>query len=377
MISISFFSCDNSAARISGQSVGLESKRVRLEEVLPYGYNIVDSTFTDAQGNYKFKIKLPDAQPTLYNLRIDDEVVPLLVSPGEKVEVFSLIGNTRNYQVEGSVESALIKEVNDILRNGAARLDSIADARSLRYGEMTDSRREAMREYAREYNRIKRDHMRFIVENSSSLAAIYALERRMPGDQSLFNGSNDIVYYQMVADSVSKTYPGSRYLISLKQSIGAARASEEFLAQFRESMQSPVSFPEISLPDVYGAMHNLSDNTGNVILLDFWSAAEKMAAVVNAEYKEIYNDFAGKGFVIYQVNMDTSKPIWVNAVLDQKLPWISVSDLKGPASPVAGNYNITGVPSNFLISAGGDIVARDIFGDELRREVEKQLTIDN
>ncbi len=367
------FSCSDDTARIKGQSVGLDSRKVRLEEALPYGYNVVDSTVTDSKGNYRFRVTLPDGEPTLYNLRIDDEVVPLFISAGERVEVFSLLGNTRGYQVEGSKESSLIKEVNDILQNGAAKLDSLADARSLREEGDREERREAMMEYAREYHRIKREHIAFIVRNSGSLAAIYALERRLPGDPTLFNAGNDFIYYQMVADSVSKTHPGSRYLLALQNTIGAARASEAFLEQFRESMEAPVPFPEIEMPDIYGTLHSLSDNRGSVVLLDFWSAAEEMAAVVNAEYREIYEEFADRGLVIFQVNMDTSKPAWVNAVLDQKLPWISVSDLQGPASPAAGNYNITKVPSNYLIDTEGDIVARDIFGDELRREIEKLI----
>ncbi len=373
---ISVFSCADDTAKITGQSLGPESRKVRLEETLSDGYKVVDSTLTDAQGNYKFSVKLPEAQPTFYNLRIDDEVIPLLVSAGEKVKIFSLPGNARSYEIEGSQGSALIKNVNDILRHGAEKLDSIAEAHSLHSGIRTADRREALMEYASEYRKIKREHIRFIVENSSSLAAIYAIEQRMPGDRSLFDGNNDIVYYQMVVDSVSKSYPGSRYLALLKNKIDNARAGEEVLAQFSESLKSPVSFPEISLPDIYGAVHNLSDNTGKVILLDFWSAAEAMAAVINAEYREIYDDYADKGFVIYQINIGTLKPVWVNAVLDQNLPWISVSDLKGPASPVMGNYNITKVPANFLINADGDIVAKDLFGDNLRKKVS-QLTIGN
>lgn len=376
-VSVLFCSCGGSTARITGQSLGLESRTVTLEEALPYGVRFVDSTRTDAQGNYRFRVELPEDQPTLYNLRIDGQAVPLLVSPGEKVKVFSLPGNARNYTVEGSRESELIQEINDILGRGAASLDSLADARSLRSGSMADDRRAGMLEYSRIYNGIKRDQIRFIVENSSTLAAIYALERRLPGDRDLFGGVNDVVYYQMVADSVSKTYPDSPYLMLLRNAIRGMRAGQELLDQFNRSVESPASFLEVSLPDIYGTVHNLSDNTGSVILLDFWSAAEAMAAMMNAEYKEIYDDFSDRGFVIYQVNMDTSKPVWVNAVLNQKLSWISVSDLQGPRSPVAGSYNITEVPSNFLINADGDIVARNIFGEALRKELEKQLkTVD-
>ena len=56
---------------------------------------------------------------------------------------------------------------------------------------------------------------------------------------------------------------------------------------------------------------------------------------------------------------------------EQALPWISVSDLRGQASPAVGLYNISKLPTNFLIDRGGNIVARDIYGKSLESKIEE------
>lgn len=352
--------------------MGLESNKIHLDKISPSGIVPADSTVTDGKGNFRFCIALPDSEPVMYNLRVNGETIPLILSPGEKVNITSVYGNPRMYSVEGSEGSALIKDLNDMLYNGASKLDSIASTKSL-YESRTSRNNDALREYTREYYNIKREHIKFITTNSGSLAGIYGLYQRLPGDEVLFNGETDIIYYRMVADSVQNYHPKSPYLARLKKDIAATEANQEFMRRVQEQLAHPLPFPDLELPDIYDIRHRLSDNLGKVIVLDFWLASEKQSPVVNAEYRELYDKYPGDGFVIYQINAGTSRPDWVNAVLDQRLPWITVSDLRGIGSPAVMHYNVNTIPSNFLISASGDIVGRNLYGTELQEAVAAQI----
>ena len=64
---------------------------------------------------------------------------------------------------------------------------------------------------------------------------------------------------------------------------------------------------------------------------------------------------------------------WVNGVLDQKLPWITVSDLRGETSQAVMAYNVRNVPSNYLIDRQGNIVAKNIYGDQLEAKLKELL----
>lgn len=366
-----FTGCSGDDATVSGRLVGNDNRMVYLEQVLPAGQQIVDSVATDDMGYFSMKVNLPSGQPTIYNLQCRQERIPLLLSPGEKAKIHTVGSISRNYTVEGSEGSGLLKQLGDVFTEGTGTLDSIFNV----YVNADDSRKpDIYREYISCYYKLKREHIEFIVVNSTSLAAIYALYQRLPNDE-LFSGSNDIIYYRMVADSTSKYFPDSPYVTALAREV-AAMSSRWELAQILEEKfadEDGLKYPDIEMPDIYNNTHTLSQLDGNVILLDFWTVTSAESRVLNVELKNIYDKYHGQGFEIYQVSVDRTRADWVLAVQEQKLPWITVNDLKGSSSPAVRLYNVTQVPTNFIIGRGGEIVGRDIYGDELDKRIRELL----
>lgn len=353
--------CRSSKVRIAGRFVGNNASCVYLEQVSPLSQKVVDSVVLDKNGNYRFLLKDVSRTPSLYNLIFGGERIPLFLAGGERLTVNSVGSVIRNYTVEGSRESELLREFYQSYVAGARRLDRIvaryADA------EITAEQRQALaREYTDEYYRIRREQLRFIIENKASLAAVYALYQRLPGDTALFNGDSDVVYFRTVAEALEQTYPDSPYLPALLGEIARMDARINLTSRISEA-----GYPDLELTDIYGKKVRLSSLAGKVVLLDFWSAELGNSNAMNAELKEIYGKYAGSpaGFEVYQVAIDNSKPLWITAVQEQQLPWISVSDLKGRLSPAVGLYNVQKLPANFLIDRDGTIVAKDIYGKSL------------
>ena len=279
---------------------------------------------------------------------------------------------SKGYTVEGSKESALVREVKNIMGFGVARLDSLTTL----YNQTSVKSLQQIinKEFANEYLDIKRKQIEFIVKNSGSLAAIYALNQRIPGDQVLFGGEKDIVYFRLVAEEVEKNYPTSPYLAGLKAAIAEYDNQMAFADKIEAALAAePANFPEIEMPDMFGKKHSLTAiQEGKVLLLDFWSIADQNASFRNAELKELYAKYHDKGFEIYQVSVDTSKPAWIEIVQNQKLPWISVCDFKGVNSMAVQLFGITSIPQNYLFDKEGNIVAINAYGDDLAKEL-KQL----
>lgn len=364
--------CANDTANISGEFSACPDKQVFIERVAPDGSIKSDSVLTNANGRFATKVELPDGEATLYNLRCEERIIPLIVSAGERVAVNSVPGLVDGYTVSGSGESQLVKEIRSIMNVGSAKLDSMWVV----YNETTSKSVQQLinTEYANEYLAIKRRQIEFIVNNAGSLAAIYALNQRLPNDEVLFNGKNDVVYYRLVADEVAKKYPDSPYLKGLNNAIEQYDQQMEVLNMFNSAIEAgPAPFPELNLSDMYGKKQSLIANLGKVLLVDFWSIGDQEANFRNAELKNIYNEYKEQGFEIYQISVDTSKPAWIETVQTQKLPWISVCDFQGSASPAVQLYNIQNVPQNFLIDKEGNIVARNAYGDDLRKEIAKLI----
>ncbi|MFG6340926.1 MAG: AhpC/TSA family protein [Alistipes sp.] len=361
--------CRSSKVKISGRFVGNEAKTVYLEQVTPLAQSVIDSTLLDAQGNYRFLLKTAPQSPALYNIVYNGERIPLFLAAGDRVEVGSVGNVVRNYTVAGSEESELLRRFYQAFVTGAQNLDKLAQ----RFSEagLTEAARQSLiKEYTTEYYRIRREQLHFIIEHKASLAAVYALYQRLPGDTYLFNGDSDVVYFRTVAEALEQSHPESPYLQSLLAEITRMDARINLSSHITET-----GYPDLEMSDIYGKKIRLSSLLGKVVLLDFWSAELGNSNALNAELKEIYAKYAHANtpFEVYQVAIDTSKPAWITAVQEQQLPWISVSDLRGKASTSLGMYNVQKLPTNFLIDKEGTLVARDIYGKSLTTKLD-QLT---
>ncbi len=367
--------CDRNSAQLNGHFIGAGTQPVYLERVVPGAATPqVDTVMTNDRGEFTFQVALPDRQPAIFNLRYDGEMVPLLISPREKVSVLSL-GDLDGYRVSGSPESELVWQLHGILTKGAMTLDSIANRFDrTAAGPSGDERRTQIRRtYLDEYVKVKRQQIGFIVENASSLAAIYALYQRLPGDDVLFNGESDFVYYRMVADSVRTRYPDSRYLAALDRELATRDSQQAFVDRINTEGITEIDYPEIELPDMYGQRVKLSSMAGKVIVLDFWSTSLTGASINNAEMKELWTAYSDRGLAIYQVSLDTDRAVWVNAVQQQRLPWTTVCDFRGQSSPPVMLYNVGTIPANFVFDREGNLAGRNLYGDALERKIRELL----
>lgn len=359
-------SCQSSKVKIAGRFVGSDADMVYLEQNTTLEQTIIDSVKLAEDGSFTLRINEATATPTLYNVIYDNERIPLLVQRGDKINVQSAGSVLRNCEVEGSTESELLHKFNKEYINGVARLNEII----AKYTDgLSEEQTSAIsKEYTELYRGIKRSQLRFIIENKDRIAAIYALYQRIPNDANLFNGDSDVIYYRTVAEAIEQSYPESPYLPILRTQIARMDAQLNLLSNIKET-----SFPEIKMSDMFGNEKSLSALEGKVILLHFWSAAIGNGNAINADLKEIYAKYHDKGFEIYQVGIDTSKATWINAVQEQKLPWISVSDLQGQASSSLKLYNVSKLPANYLIDRNGTIVAKDLTGEKLETEIKKHI----
>lgn len=355
--------CRSNEVKIVGRFVGLNHKMVYLEQMSATGQHIVDSVALDNNGAYQFVIKDVASTPSLYNVIYSNDRIPLLVSRGEKIELNAMGSALANYVVSGSRESELLRKFNKTYLEDQLELKKVV----LGYHKADAAKREELvSEYNDLYRKIKRNQISFIIENKESIASVYALYQRLPGEHYLSSADGDLIYYRTVSDAVSQKYPTSPFLLTLSNDIARMEARISLM----NSIESR-AFPELKGADMYGTEIALSSLEGNVILVDFWSAELGNSNALNAELKEIYEKYESQGFRIYQVSADISKVAWITAVQEQQLPWISVCDFKGEASPMLRAYNVRKLPSNFLIDRNGNIIAKDLYSHALERELAK------
>ena len=137
--------------------------------------------------------------------------------------------------------------------------------------------------------------------------------------------------------------------------------------------------PEIKLPTTKGDTVALSSLKGKLVLIDFWGTWCAPCVEEQTELARLYKKYKqasftnGKGFEIFGVALDAKKSNWEKFIAKNKINWIQVSDLKFWRSPVAKTYNIQGLPFNVLIDGKGVILAKNLHGQKLEKEILKYL----
>ncbi|MFI5131199.1 MAG: TlpA family protein disulfide reductase [Chitinophagales bacterium] len=129
----------------------------------------------------------------------------------------------------------------------------------------------------------------------------------------------------------------------------------------------------IKLPTVKGDSLTLTAFKGKVIVLDFWASWCVPCRTANRELAKLYNKYKSKGFEIFSVSLDESKKDWKKAISKQKITWVQVNDPRGWDAQTALRWNISQLPTTYLINKNGDVVSIDLEGKELDENIKKLL----
>ena len=111
---------------------------------------------------------------------------------------------------------------------------------------------------------------------------------------------------------------------------------------------------------------------GKLLLIDFWASWCPDCRKANPDVVAAYQKYHNQGFDVLGVSFDTNKEAWLAAIEKDGLTWTHVSDLQGWSNAAGALYSIAFIPQNALIK-NGVIVARNLEGEELFKEIEAQL----
>jgi peroxiredoxin len=135
--------------------------------------------------------------------------------------------------------------------------------------------------------------------------------------------------------------------------------------------------PDIYLPNPEGDSLRLSDLRGKVVLVDFWASWCGPCRRENPNVVRMYNRYQDQGFEIYGVSLDRGKAPWVQAIEKDQLTWLHVCDLRKNRNIAAETYQVSSIPSTFLLDREGRIVAKGLRGQALERKVGELLKIED
>jgi peroxiredoxin len=370
LIALFLFSCERkSVFEVSGAIEGAEGQVLFLEKNALDGKITLDSVVLPLTGDFLMKAPAP-SDPEFYQLRLGKNLIPFAVDSTERIIISALADSMSNYQVTGSGSSIRIKELLSLvnLTNSSVRREKESFEASQTISQ--DSLYVVITDIIKDY---KRQIKPVIVADPKSPVAYFALFQKLIYGITPFSLSDkdDLKYYAAVATAWNiyhKESIRSKQLYNLV-TYGQESIRKENLNKFIE--ENSVGYIDINLPDKNGKILSLTSSDGKVILLDFCSYLHRTPYDI-IELRDLYSKNREKGFEIYQVSFDKDISYWKNTV--EKLPWICVND---SSFSTAVTYNVTQLPTNYLIDKEGNIVGRDLTPDVIRKYLGNMLVHDN
>ena len=343
-------------ARVEGHWEGLSDTTLLLQKVVANQLTTLDTLKVDASGAFHGKVAVKEGAPVFCHLSDGEATLASLVLlPGDAVRV--QLKSDGDYTIDGSEESQLLKKVNDEYRLAGYRMSVCADALEVAADEKTAKALKA--DIGKAYVDYKRFALTHVMSHPKSITSAALFFQKFGDNLPVFGELTDVLVIKQVYDSIQSVYPNSEYVAALSDEI----RSRENLLDFNNKLNEveTISFPDLSMPDIEGQTRKLSDLTGQVILVSFWSVGIDGQKMFNHTLADLYAKYHGRGLEIYQISLDVDKAVWATVVRSQEIPWISVNDGNGRDSRSVAAYNVQQLPALFIIDRKGDIVGRDVF----------------
>ncbi len=367
-------SCDNGGKfHVTGSISGAGDSVLYLENLGLGGVVAVDSARLGVDGAFSLRGKAP-AAPEFYRLRIAGRSISLSVDSTETITVrASYPSMAGDYEVEGSEECRLIRELS--LRQMALqeRAMAIQGDRTLSFAASADSIRAVLAAYKEE---IKRDYIYRAPYRPSSYFALF----QTLGGALIFDpgvDEEDCKAYAAVATSWDAYHPGSErgenlhnIAIEGMRNVRIARAQRAEVP-IDAGKVNLANIIDISLLDNKGTRRSITDLAGKVVMLDFHVFGTKESTQRIMRLREVYNKYHDRGFEIFQVSLDPDEHFWKTQTA--ALPWVCVHDPAGLESPTLVAYNVERIPTFFLVGRDNSLYKRDSQVDDLEAEIEGLL----
>ena len=347
-----------------------ENKKVYLIAIGQYNTpGPIDST-TVQNGKFVFKtdsIVIPEMQYVFFEN--ERENIPVVSEPGSiKISIYkdsvrkSKISGTKSnddfskYQTETNsfyVEMSKIQreissvtiEESDIFKRDSVIINDLRDQFDL------------MRSKLNNYE------ISFMSKNNDSYISALILERMVVQQEIDMKIATEL--YDNFTDLIKLTVPS----IQIKKYV------DIYKANLKDAPEIGSIAPDFSGPGLNDEILTLNDVDSKVIMIDFWASWCAPCRVENPYLVYLNTKYSKDEFQIIGVSLDRTREAWENAIKEDKLDdWIHISHLKFWNEPIAKLYNITQMPTSYVLNSEKKILAMNVKDQDLDDLIGEQLT---
>lgn len=186
----------------------------------------------------------------------------------------------------------------------------------------------------------------FVKQNPSNIITAFITD-------NILSHFVDIEEFEDIVNAFDDAHP-SQWVKRVKEKLSAAKRTAIGQTFIDMEMKTPDDQP-VKLSDYAGK--------GKYVLVDFWASWCPGCRQASPELVELYNKYKNKGFEIVSISFDRNMEEWKQAIADDRMEWIHMSDLAFWKSKAVSLYSVFSIPYAILLNEEGIIIEKDVQSD--------------
>lgn len=364
-----FISCDKGGYTISGDVKGFDDGTVvyinRIEEAT--GFVKIDSTEIQA-GTFKFKGENPELDLYFIELGTTQQFAFPFIWENGSIQFTFDREKPEDIKVTGTKNNDFMTSYNEEAYKIQQEIKDFQDQNQQKFVEaQTSGDQQTMQSIMDQINTLQDKYLEqnktFIGANKDSFISLLLLTQLSMSDALTAEEIKN--YFNDFDRSVKESPKGKEFAETLKK-MEEAEKEREKVAIGQKAPDFTANTPEDKSESLY-------NNLGKVTIVDFWASWCGPCRVENPNVVALYNKYKDSGLKIIGVSLDREREKWVQAIADDQLEWLQISNLKFWDDPIAKEYFVEAIPATFILDENGTIVAKDLRGAELENKIAELL----
>lgn len=354
VLALAVFSCQTAKDEysIKGSIAGVETGKIYLQKLVDGQPQSVDTTdVVDGKFSFKGKMEMPDIRFLRLN---EQDYFAQFFLDNASITVKANKDSLRNTKITGSpsqdVFQAYVAEMEKLNKDVMALQEKYQNAMTTGNTNEADK---AKIDYQAMIDNNKVYTKNFVKEHSNSVVAAYITLVQLA---SQVEGAE----LDSITSKFAPEIGSSEYVVKLK----------EMIAEQKKTAVG-VEAPDFTMNDPEGKPVQLSSLRGKVVMIDFWASWCAPCRQENPNVVKLYQQYHDKGFEIIGVSLDRAKEEWVQAIKDDQLSWIHVSDLQYWQNAAARLYGVNSIPQTYLLDKEGKIIAKGLRSEQLATKLSE------
>jgi len=303
-----------------------------------------------------FNFRVMNYEPAYYGIQVGKGSRPEMVNffvEDTDVSIYGRNGELERALVKGGTVQSDFDDFTTMNEPITIRFDKAHEEFNQAYQENKLDKADSLKKVVLD---IRQERINFAAQyinnNPDKILSAFILKGSIPG---LPKTEIDSLY-----ENLSPTVKESSYGNSIAIFLG-----------YNKSIKIDDVAEDFELLDISGNTVSLKTFKNKYILLDFWSAGCGSCRIENRNLVKYYQQYKNKGLEIISISTDVNPKMWKSATKEDLITWSSLQDSKDDNGHVRLRYGVRFIPANFIIEPNGRILAKDLYGEELKEKLKE------